>query len=67
MKRVFASLVGLYLLAALTTRAAEALGMRSCGCAADCWCKKPGLSAIRWAFPRGHRTAWADDARPFVK
>lgn len=67
MKRVLASLVGLYLVAALMTWLAEAMGMRSCGCAAECWCKKPGLSAFRWVFPRGHRIDWPDDTRPFVK
>lgn len=67
MKRVLASLVGLYLVAALMTWLAEAMGMRSCGCAAECWCKKPGLNAFRWVFPRGHRIDWPDDTRPFVK
>ena len=67
MKRVLVSLAGLYLLAAAMTRLAEALGMRKCGCAADCWCKKPGLSAFRWVFPRGHRINWPDDTRPFAK
>lgn len=67
MKRVLASLVGLYLVAALMTWLAEAMGMRSCGCAAECWCKKPGLSAFRWVFPRGHRIDWPDGTRPFVK
>ena len=66
MKRVLATMVGLYLLAALATRLAEAMGMRTCGCAGDCWCKKPGLSAFRWVFPRGHRIDWADDTRPVV-
>lgn len=67
MKRVLASLIGLYLLAAVVTRLAEAMGRQRCGCAADCWCKKPGLTAFRWVFPRGHRTNWPDDTRPFVK
>ena len=31
MKRLLAGLVGLYLLAALVTRVAEAMGMRNCG------------------------------------
>jgi hypothetical protein len=42
MKRALAGLVGMYLMAALMTRLAEAMGMRHCGCAADCWCKKLG-------------------------
>ena len=67
MRRLVATVAGLYLLAALATRAAEAMGMRTCGCAANCWCKKPGLSAFRWVFPRGHRIDWPDDSRPFVK
>jgi len=67
MRRVAAGLAGMYLTAALMTRLAEAMGMRSCGCADDCWCKKPGLSAFRWVFPRGHHINWPDDTRPFVK
>lgn len=58
MRRAVATLAGLYLGAALLTRLAEAMGVRKCGCAPGCWCKKPALSAFRWVFPRGHRTNW---------
>jgi hypothetical protein len=70
MKRVAAvvtALAGLYLLAALATRIAEAMGLRTCGCADDCWCKKRGLSVLRWVFPRAHRIYWPDDTRPVVQ
>ena len=66
MRRVVMSVIGLYVAAALATRVAEAMGRRQCGCAADCWCKKPGLSAFRWVFPRGHRIDWPDENRPSV-
>lgn len=44
----------LYLAVALTNRLAEGLGMRRCGCAEDCWCRRPVLSTFRWVFPYGH-------------
>jgi hypothetical protein len=66
-KRVLAGVVALYLLAAVMTRLAEAMGMRQCGCADDCWCKRPGLNVFRWVFPRGHRIAWSDDTGRLTK
>ena len=66
MRRLLAALVALYAFAALMTRLVEAMGMRTCGCAADCWCKKPGLSAFRWVFPRGHHLDWPDDSRTVI-
>ena len=66
MRRLLAAFVGLYVFAALMTRLAEATGMRTCGCASDCWCKKPSLSAFRWVFPRGHHIDWPDDSRPVL-
>jgi hypothetical protein len=52
-------LVGLggYLLLAVGNRVAEAAGVMRCGCAEDCWCKRPGLSLFRWVFPWRHRGA----------
>lgn len=64
MRRALAGLVGFYVLAAVSTRLAERLGLRRCGCAEDCWCRKPALSAFRWVFPRGHRIDWAGDREP---
>ena len=46
----------LYLLVAISTRAADALGVGggrlSCGCEESCWCRRPGLTVFRWATPR---------------
>jgi hypothetical protein len=55
MKRAFVVLAAIYLIAALVGHGLEAAGVRRCGCADDCWCKRPGLSVFRWVFPRGHR------------
>ena len=33
----------------------EGMGAVRCGCAADCWCKRPILSTFRWVLPWGHR------------
>ena len=49
-------LVGGYVLVAAGNRVAEHFGARTCGCAQDCWCKRPGLSLFRWVFPWGHRS-----------
>ena len=48
------AVVGGYLLLALGNKAAEAAGAMRCGCADDCWCKRPGLNLFRWVFPWGH-------------
>jgi len=55
MKPIAVRLLTLYLLFAAIGRVLERLGMARCGCSADCWCKRPGLSTFRWAFPYGHR------------
>jgi len=46
---------GAYLAVAVTTRLVEIAGLHRCGCAGDCWCKRPVLSTFRWVFPYGHR------------
>ncbi len=53
MRKVLPVIIGLYVGAALVTRAAEAKGVPrfQCGCEPDCWCKRPGV-----AFPLGHAT-----------
>ena len=63
MKRILLAVIGLYLLAAIVTTAAEASGLgRRCGCEPDCWCKKPGLSLFRWVTPRRkHHLLSAED------
>lgn len=53
MKRIVFGIIGLYLLAAILTSAAEASGLgRTCGCEPDCWCKKSGVSLFRWVTPK---------------
>lgn len=64
MKRVAGWLVASYLGAAVSGLVREQLGMVSCGCADDCWCKRPGLSLFRWVFPGGHRSSWTGAAKP---
>ena len=46
-----------YVLLGLITRAREAAGAYTCGCDADCSCKRPGLSLFRWVFPGFHRNS----------
>ena len=64
MKRFVGLVAGLYLAAALLGRMRERLGLIACGCAADCWCHRPGLSLFRWVFPRGHKSAWTGGPKP---
>ena len=57
MRRIIFIVLRLYVLAAIGTRIAEAAGVwRRCGCTAQCWCKKPGLSLFRWVVPVKHRS-----------
>jgi len=52
-KRVVFGVIGLYLLAAILTTAAEATGRwRQCDCEPECWCKTPGLRLFRWTTPK---------------
>ena len=53
--RLLRRLVLAYLGIAVAMRILEAAGLRRCGCAPDCWCKRPVLSTFRWVFPYGHR------------
>jgi hypothetical protein len=56
-RRVAGYGLGLYLLFGLIGRFVEGMGAVECGCAPDCWCKRPVLSTFRWVFPWGHRCA----------
>jgi hypothetical protein len=56
-RRAAGYVLGPYVLFALVGRFVEAMGAVHCGCAADCWCKRPILSTFRWVFPWGHRSA----------
>jgi hypothetical protein len=57
MRREVAAAVGLFVLAALVTTAAELAGIgRRCGCRQDCWCRRPGLRLFRWVAPVAHRS-----------
>jgi hypothetical protein len=54
MRRILVSLIGVYVLLAVGTRAVEALGVGGrfqCGCPDSCWCKRPGLTVFRWVTP----------------
>jgi len=53
-RKVLLGIFGLYLSAALLTRAAETMGVTrfQCGCEPDCWCKRPGASLFRWVTPQ---------------
>jgi len=57
MRRILFGTAVLYLLLAVGTRVADALGLGgrqlSCGCEESCWCKRPGLTVFRWVTP-GH-------------
>jgi hypothetical protein len=70
MKRLLLALIGLYVVAAVLTRAAEASGTwpRECGCHTDCWCKRPGLNLFRWVTPRRIHHVWThDEKRAFAE
>lgn len=53
-RRGLLTLGALYVAAALIGHARERTGVIACGCREDCWCKRPGLSAVRWVFPFRH-------------
>lgn len=57
MKRFVLAVAAAYVLVAAANRIAEHYGLRTCDCADDCWCHRPGLSLFRWVFPWGHRSA----------
>jgi hypothetical protein len=54
-RRTLVAAAALHLTAAAAGHARERAGRIARGCADDCWCKRPGLSTFRWAFPFGHR------------
>jgi hypothetical protein len=55
MRRILLGAVAAFLLLAVGTRAADALGVGGvrlrCGCVETCWCKRPGLTVFRWVTP----------------
>lgn len=55
MARLLRWAAALYVLFAVVGRLVEGMGGVRCGCAPNCWCKRPVLSTFRWAFPYGHR------------
>lgn len=59
--RAIIAFIGAVVLAAVATRLAEAAGVRTCGCADDCWCRRPGLDLFRWIVPFGHSSLDPDD------
>ena len=56
MRRIVVRGVVLLLSIAVSTRIADALGVGGCrlrcACNESCWCKSPGLTALRWVTPR---------------
>ncbi len=56
MRRILLRSAEAYLLLAVSARAADALGVGGvrfhCGCDESCWCKRPGLTLLRWVTPR---------------
>jgi hypothetical protein len=56
MKRAITRGLALYVLCGVVGRVVEGMGVVRCGCAADCWCRRPGLSTLRWVFPFRHRS-----------
>ncbi len=62
-----------YLLLAVSACAADALGVGGvrfhCGCDESCWCKRPGLTLLRWVTPRGwhHLGLTADEMRAGIE
>lgn len=55
MRRGIAIAAGLYVCAALGTRAAEKAGIAPLRMLTSCWCRRTILSAFRWVMPIGHR------------
>ena len=55
LKRVLPLAAAVYLAAAVIGHLQERRGAIRCECREDCWCKRPGLSLFRWAFPFRHR------------
>jgi hypothetical protein len=55
MKRLLLGAGAVYLAFAVIGQFVEGMGAAECGCADDCWCKKPVLSTFRWVAPFGHR------------
>lgn len=53
-RRFVASVMLGYLVLAAVSRGKEAVGLITCDCYPDCWCRKPGLNLFRWVFPRFH-------------
>lgn len=45
----------LFVLFAILGHFPERVGATRCGCAPDCWCKRPGVAFFRWVIPWGHR------------
>jgi len=67
MRRIVVRVVGLYLLFAVIGRFVEEMGAVECGCKADCWCKRPGVSLFRWVFPRRHHVWTAEEKEALEK
>jgi hypothetical protein len=59
--RALLAFFGVFVIAAVVLRLTEVAGMRTCGCAEDCWCRRPGLDVFRWVVPVGHSSLDPDE------
>ena len=59
--RAILAFFGVFVIAAVVLRLSEVAGMRTCGCAEDCWCRQPGLDVFRWVVPVGHSSLDPDE------
>ena len=59
--RAIFAFFGVFVIAAVLLRLSEVAGMRTCGCAEDCWCRRPGLDVFRWVVPVGHSSLDPDE------
>ena len=44
-----------YVGAVVATKELERCGALACGCDPNCWCRRPGLSLLKWTLPAPHR------------
>jgi hypothetical protein len=55
-RTIAATAIG-YVVLGLATLGLERAGVYNCVCEPECWCKRRGLSILRWVLPYWHREA----------